>query len=758
VYALAVVGYEMLAGAPPFAGPTAQAVLAAHLTTPPKPLTEVRSEVTADLSAAIATALAKAPEARFPSAAEFREALNAAIARPGGQRGIRARLATGVVLVAALVVALVLWLRPKPTGLLDPNLVAVAPFDVLDAKLALWHEGFVDVLSRNLDGAGPIRTVSPSVVVHRWRGRADPASAVDLGRRTGAQWVVFGQLLSTRADSVRVAAALLDARSRRTVAEIELRDVNENLDRMADSLTVALLRQLSRTRPIGAVRLTPLGVTSLPALKAFLQGEQYFRRTDWDSAITAYERAIALDSAFAPALRHLSWSLAWKPGGAQDSLAHAYAFRAGAFNHGLGPRDSMLVLADSLLAALFEFHNDPAWWTHNRRLFATLEAAARRYPDDPEVWFELGDARFHFGYWRGVTQAQALEAFNRSIALDSAFAPAYFHCVALAANLSDRAAGRRYAAAYLARAAKDAYSDGVALAAQLLAPVRATMLDTLPADVLYYAGYLLRRWPDSAETTVRLTRLMLDGRHGSLPFLTDSATKLRSWAMTLASRGHLHEAYGVVGSRVPTLFSELAAFGGVPRDSTSVQFGRWLVQGTAEAASAGLPWWTANGDTVSLLRFIRRSDAQVRTRPPSEGAGATLWLYAAARARAYLALARHDTSEALRRFALLPDSQCGECLSDWDVLVRAQLLAARGEESDALRLVEPERADARTLPVSVVTVLERGRVAERLGDRETALTAYRFVADVWRNADAELRPYVAEAAAALKRLGGEPRP
>jgi hypothetical protein len=92
------------------------------------------------------------------------------------------------------------------------------------------------------------------------------------------------------------------------------------------------------------------------------------------------------------------------------------------------------------------------------------------------------------------------------------------------------------------------------------------------------------------------------------------------------------------------------------------------------------------------------------------------------------------------------------------VLVRAQLRSARGEESDALRLVEPERAEARTLPVSVVTVLERGRVAERLGDRETALTAYRFVADVWRNADAELRPYVAEAAAALKRLGGEPRP
>jgi hypothetical protein len=60
-------------------------------------------------------------------------------------------------------------------------------------------------------------------------------------------------------------------------------------------------------------------------------------------------------------------------------------------------------------------------------------------------------------------------------------------------------------------------------------------------------------------------------------------------------------------------------------------------------------------------------------------------------------------------------------------------------------------------PTEGYRALLRARVNERLGNREKAIAAYRFVADVWRNADPELQPYVAEARAALKRLSGEPR-
>src|SRR5438094_10283052 len=75
VYALAVVGYEMLAGIPPFAGPSAQAVLAAHLTATPKPLTDLRPETPPDVANVIARALAKDPNAMLRTAADFRDAI-----------------------------------------------------------------------------------------------------------------------------------------------------------------------------------------------------------------------------------------------------------------------------------------------------------------------------------------------------------------------------------------------------------------------------------------------------------------------------------------------------------------------------------------------------------------------------------------------------------------------------------------------------------------------------------------------------------
>jgi serine/threonine-protein kinase len=75
VYALGCVLYEMLTGEPPFAGPTAQAIIARVLTEEPRSLTLQRRTIPAHVEAAVLQALAKLPADRFQRATDFAEAL-----------------------------------------------------------------------------------------------------------------------------------------------------------------------------------------------------------------------------------------------------------------------------------------------------------------------------------------------------------------------------------------------------------------------------------------------------------------------------------------------------------------------------------------------------------------------------------------------------------------------------------------------------------------------------------------------------------
>ena len=522
-------------------------------------------------------------------------------------------------------------------------------------------------------------------------------------------------------------------------------------------------------------QLASLGATDVSVQREFQQGEHFFRHLALDSALAHYRRAVALDSTFAPALRGIYLTLWWQ--GRQDSVWVTYAFRAAAHNQNLAPRESVLVAIDSLTAAIYGAYWEKASgtdvWNAGRRLHRVLEEATRRFPADPEFWYELGEARWHFGFGPGasITLRDIVDAMDHAIGLDSEFAPALIgHSVESSLRAQDVAAARRYVRTYLTFGREAdffpvaAYIEHQLEADRAASPHGDSLLAAMSGEQLANTWFELSAWPDTAEVGVAVARRLMEPRVVASFWGGDSSIATMPFANALGYRGHLREALRVRGQR-PWLLVEAALLGIVRSDSAASEFARWLRDGPScfglDCTPLALPWWTWRKDTLSLLAFLRRADEIERS---VAGLGkAELWKhhnpwldwrYSAAAGRGYLALARGDSSDALNVFLALPDSLCPGC--DDQRLVTAQLLEARGREREAASMLDREIGHGGGPSLSEpFWALERARVNERLGNHQKALAGYSFVAAVWIHADPELQPYVAEAKAGLKRLGAE---
>ena len=82
LYSLGVVGYQILTGELPFAANNTPAMLMKHINQAPRPVRELRPDVSPGIERAIERAMAKKPDQRWPDAAGFRDALSDDSARP----------------------------------------------------------------------------------------------------------------------------------------------------------------------------------------------------------------------------------------------------------------------------------------------------------------------------------------------------------------------------------------------------------------------------------------------------------------------------------------------------------------------------------------------------------------------------------------------------------------------------------------------------------------------------------------------------
>ena len=171
IYSLACLLYEMLAGEPPFSGPTPAAVVAKHLHQAPPSLRVVRPTVPPGLQRAVEKALAKVPADRFATAGELIAALDAVPKEelPSRPRGWRRRLAALAIVLAVGVSGV--WLAPAASRAWQRYTARIA-FDHGLAALERWDLPNADSafrLAAERD-SGDAQALVHLAMVRLWRG------------------------------------------------------------------------------------------------------------------------------------------------------------------------------------------------------------------------------------------------------------------------------------------------------------------------------------------------------------------------------------------------------------------------------------------------------------------------------------------------------------------------------------------------------------------------------------------------------------
>jgi TolB-like protein len=762
-YSLGCVLYEVLSGGPPFAGGSAQSVVARHMTAPRPHVGRARSDVPDALEDVIIRAMAIAPGDRYPDMAALATALRQtrSAARPRRKRVMAVVAAAAIAAGAASAVA---WIATHPDKLAvteEAETIAVLPFTASGEGIEVLGEGMVDLLTTNLQGVGGIEAVDPRVVLKQWseRGGDRPGSleeALALGRELDAASVVTGSAVSA-GGRVRLAADLYGVAGGERLGRAQVDGPADSILPLVDRLSVALLRDVWRSRePLPSLDLGSLTTDSIAALRAYLQGERYYRRFALDSALTQYTRAVEVDSTFA--LAHLRRALVFGWLGGYGSPASLQASEAGfRYAERLPPRSRRL------LEGYRSFQEG------SPRAIDSMRAYVADFPEDLEGWYTYAEALYHLQPLEPRSPDSIMAAFDTVIAGDSTLTPAVIHPLELSMIYRDSVRFRRYLRVFSRTATRPRVAAHRVGEALIWGPpptdsaLRAA-LATVP-HIGFYA--LVSSYRDETATSdtilARRARLL-----GALP--PDSPIP-RHEAMDrgfmLIGFGRLREARALVdtvATHAPGAAAGLlgwpVALGLVPPSYGGTRVDSLMALEKQELSSARREAYI---DAIRAIAHGRPAEAE---RLAADGMQAPDGTSDSVRNRGMLRavvgwarLAQGDTARGLAdlREGLSVTGGSGSGESSFLRLQLALALAAgdrtRAEGISHLRYGFNDDG----VILMPLAYLALGRTYEAAGAADSAALAYGRFLRLWDKADPELQGRVAEAREALARLTSEPR-
>ncbi|MEP6781179.1 MAG: protein kinase [Gemmatimonadaceae bacterium] len=319
LYALGVIGYELLAGAHPFATRSPSEMLAAHLTITPTPLHERRPDIPAALDALVMQLLEKRAADRPFSAAQVVSAIDAMSAHDAPSAGVGVVVAaTGRKTISRRVsrrwlfagIGALLLVAAWSTQRRDADgglRVLVVPMENEqgDSSLTLLGRVAANYIEQGLVPLDIVEVLSRTTPP----ASKSESALLDVAAAAGANVVVSGQYY-TDGDSIRMQARVIDVARRRVVSVVPL----VSAPRVDPRAMLEPLRQ----RVLGVLAANYDARTEAfrtgappPTYDAYaLQtvASEFFERAEWNESIHYSARAAALDSTYVEPLTVMAYA------------------------------------------------------------------------------------------------------------------------------------------------------------------------------------------------------------------------------------------------------------------------------------------------------------------------------------------------------------------------------------------------------------------------------------------------------------------
>lgn len=435
IYALGVIGYELLSGKPPFSDMSLPQILAAHVTVAPEPLLSKLPSCPPVLAGVIMRCLEKLPKDRWATAAELSHQLEAIgtptagvaattrvpAAATAGTGWLRAAAwqRSGYLVLGVVLSLLVAWgvmrKRELPATPGNARRVVVLPFENQgDSSRLYFANGVTEAITTQLTGIAGMSVV-PRSTAARYRGTTK--SLAEIGKELGVSYVLAGTVqfeeVKNGPSKVRVSPELIRVSDTSSVwahgYDAELASVFQVYSNVATevarSLEVALNdpeKEALASRP----------TASPEAYDLYLRAVDYLNRglaiSNFQTAIPMLRRAVLLDSTFA---------LAW--GRLSESLALSHWLYIDRRPEVLAEAESAARTALRLQPDLPESHRAMGNLFYRKREYdkalAELEIVRRHQPNSVDLISTVGYVYRRQGRWE-----ESLKQFNRRVDLDPA--------------------------------------------------------------------------------------------------------------------------------------------------------------------------------------------------------------------------------------------------------------------------------------------------------------------------------------------------